>query len=537
MAKLFTNILIPASLFFLLALNQQKEAPKYHTETVSQQSRLVKLTAEGRLTYGLYANEGEEEKINRLPDFSYAGYMGGGVRLPDIAVKITLSPLRGDNRSHLQDAIDKVSSMPADRNGFRGKILLKAGTYPIEGNIKIFASGVVLAGEGQDERGTILKATRQAKHTFITIGKRSKEAFVIKSAATRITSDYVPTGSDSFTVASAVGYQPGDTIIIQKTPDVAWVRGLGMEQYGWTPASYMISHERVITAIKGNQVSINIPVVDPVKVRDGGGQVYKVKSNRRTKQSGIENLRVVSSYKHEEDEEHGWCGIILQMAENCWVKKVSVQHFGFSAVTIDKGSAFNTVEDCAMLDPKARTIGMRKYSFNIQSGSFNLIQRCYTRGGRHDYVTGPKVTGPNVFLDCYATEAKSDIGPHHRWATGTLFDNIQGRDIRVINRKSSGTGHGWAGAQTMFWNCISTSGKGMTIENPPGSINWQVGGMARNLSGDGYQELLGQQVTPRSLYLAQLQNRLGQEALYSITTTSQRNGVLYDDLEKWAGQK
>ena len=40
--------------------------------------------------------------------------------------------------------------MPADTSGFRGKILLKAGTYSIADGLKIKAGGVVLAGEGQE---------------------------------------------------------------------------------------------------------------------------------------------------------------------------------------------------------------------------------------------------------------------------------------------------------------------------------------------------------------------------------------------------
>ena len=48
--------------------------------------------------------------------------------------------------------------------------------------------------------------------------------------------------------------------------------------------------------------------------------------------------------------------------------------------------------------------------------------------------------GPNVFLDSIATNAYSDIGPHHRYATGQLYDNISGDNINVRNRYNSGTG-------------------------------------------------------------------------------------------------
>ncbi|MFD2515174.1 hypothetical protein ACFSRY_14975 [Pontibacter locisalis] len=531
MVKVLASFIIVISLFFINKYYHREGLLAHHISSLHQ-SYLIKQSDTGRLMYGFYANEGESDKINRIPDFSYAGYMGGGVRIPNVPVKLVLEPKPGDNKKQIQDAIDRVSSMSIDNSGFRGKILLKAGNYHINGSLRIKTNGVILAGEGHDEKGTVLIATQESKHTFIYLGNASNKSKKIEDTATRITSDYVATGSNSFTVETALKYEVGDTIVIQKTPNEDWIIRLGMSQYGWTPEAYQVLHERIISGIKGNQVTINIPIVDPIKAKDGGGTIYKFISNRATKQSGIENIRLVSSYMHDEDEEHGWNGIKLQMAENCWVRNVTVLYFGFSAVTVDKNSAFNTIEDCAMLDPMAKTEGKRKYSFNMGLGSFNLFQRCYTRGGRHDFVTGARVSGPNVFLDCYADSAKSDIGPHQRWATGTLFDNVQGQNLRVRNRSRRGskTRHGWAGAQTMFWNCVSTSSMGMTVENPPGSINWIVGGQAAQVIGNGYIELLGKQVLPRSLYLAQLQNRLGLEAVINVTTPMQRSGTIYSNL-------
>ena len=68
----------------------------------------ARLQPDGSLTYQ------EDENRNRIPDFSHAGYRGGGVAIPDIPVRATLSPIDGDNTSHIQDAIDAVSAMDAD---------------------------------------------------------------------------------------------------------------------------------------------------------------------------------------------------------------------------------------------------------------------------------------------------------------------------------------------------------------------------------------------------------------------------------------
>jgi pectin methylesterase-like acyl-CoA thioesterase len=96
---------------------------------------------------------------NTLLDSSHAGYGGGGVPLPAVAVKETLWPVAGDNTEAIQAAIDKVSSLPLDGNGIRGAVLLRAGYYRMATPLRIQASGVVLRGEGMGDTGTVLVGT------------------------------------------------------------------------------------------------------------------------------------------------------------------------------------------------------------------------------------------------------------------------------------------------------------------------------------------------------------------------------------------
>ena len=101
----------------------------------------------GQLSYGFYANQGETEKLSLIPDFSYAGFMGGGVALPEVAVVQTLAPQAGDNRERIQAAIDGIAALTPNDSGFRGALLLEAGTWEVEGTLTISASGIVLRGE------------------------------------------------------------------------------------------------------------------------------------------------------------------------------------------------------------------------------------------------------------------------------------------------------------------------------------------------------------------------------------------------------
>ena len=143
----------------------------------SSYSQLVNLT-NGKLVYTMHANKGETNNDNIIPDFSMCGYGGGGVALPVgiVPVRETLmAPASGTSRAMIQDAIDRVSVLPLDSNGFRGAILLKAGTYYLNDGtytvsqtaLVISASGVVLRGEGQGTNGTVLISSLESKHTII----------------------------------------------------------------------------------------------------------------------------------------------------------------------------------------------------------------------------------------------------------------------------------------------------------------------------------------------------------------------------------
>ncbi|WP_189663198.1 MULTISPECIES: DNRLRE domain-containing protein [unclassified Polaribacter] len=505
----------------------------------------------GKLTYTPYANEGQTNAVNVIPDFSHAGYKQGGVALPDVPVVTTLNALDGDNRFQIQSAIDALESAEPDANGFRGTILLKAGNYIVNGRLTIQKSGIVLRGEGQGRNGTVLHAAAKYNHTFLSLGNPSARGLdEVSGTDVRISDAYVPVGTKSFNVVDGSGFAVGDLISIKRTVNQTWINELGMDEAtlckgrpagscnGWTTSYYTLDHKRIITAKSGNTLTIDLPIVDVMETKYGGGTVSKATADGRAENIGVENLRIESYFKTATDELHGWSAIDINKTENSWVKKVTAQFFGYAAVRINN-SNFTTVEDTACIDYKSVITGGRRYGFTINSGTGNLFIRCYTNEGRHDYATGSAVTGPNAFVDSYAADTHSDIGPHHRWATGLLFDNIRGGEMRVWNRGWSGTGHGWAGAQTLFWNLASYK-SGIRVASPPGSRNWGIGnisgGPGGGHSGNGFIELRNQPVTtPRSIYLQQLEDRLGTQAVDNIAIPEQKAGNIYDMLADWKG--
>ena len=94
--------------------------------------------------------------------------------------------------------------------------------------------------------------------------------------------------------------------MVTRTPNQHWIDELGMDLetlcqgktgcVGWEPESYAIDHERTITAITGNTLTINIPIVDVIEEVYGGGTITKIVSSRRFSQCGVENVRIQSFY-------------------------------------------------------------------------------------------------------------------------------------------------------------------------------------------------------------------------------------------------
>ena len=76
------------------------------------------------------------------------GYKTGNVALPNttggvtVPVKQHAQPRRAgvDMTGTIQNAINDVSAMSLDANGFRGAVLLTAGNYPISGTLNINAT-------------------------------------------------------------------------------------------------------------------------------------------------------------------------------------------------------------------------------------------------------------------------------------------------------------------------------------------------------------------------------------------------------------
>jgi hypothetical protein len=461
--------------FLLFAISLQT----VHAQTTT----LVSIGANSKLIYTADA------KGNTVPDFSAVGYQNGEVPIPTVAVVKTIMAISGDNRVSVQTAIDQVAAMPLDANGFRGAILFKTGTYNISDVISITASGIILRGEGFNGSGTNVIATKTAQHTLFDFAGVSGTTKVT-STAKNITDTYLPFGKKQVTVASGHSFVVGDKVYVHRSPNTAWIVLLKMDiltnydplATNWTASSYGMYSDRKVTAVSGNVLTLDAPIMDVIDPTYSTGEVLKY-TDARIEKCGIENMRISSVYASATDENHAWEAVSFGNTINSWAKDVEAYYFGYSAVHVLSTSSWITVDNCKMLDAKSIIDGSHRYSFNVD-GQRCLVQDCVARNGRHDFVTGSRTCGPNVFYNCSATLQQNDIGPHHRWATGLLFDNVTGNgDMNVQNRLILGSGHGWSGGQVMYWNCNAAK---MIIQDPEGdATNWAIGCIAPTITGVG----------------------------------------------------
>ncbi|MEO8406533.1 MAG: hypothetical protein ABI480_18120 [Chitinophagaceae bacterium] len=477
------------------------------------ESKLISLNKDGSLTYH------PDEKGNILPDFSRVGYYGGDEVVPVVAVTKKVSPSGSDNDEPIiQAAIDEVAKQPLDKNGIRGAVLLTKGTYKIPTGIHITASGIVLRGEGSTENDTRLIAGTKKQDALISVSGTG-DIKEIKNSRVKITDEYVPVGATSFSISSAEGFKKGDRIILYRPGTDAWIKDLKMDQIDardgtkqWTAAEYSFKFERVITMVTGSKIFIDNPVVLAMETKYGGGEIFKYNFEGRLSKVGIENIYCESQYESDTAENHAWDAVSFDKIENGWVKNVTARYFGYSCVNLGALAKNITVSDSRCFDHKSIITGGRRYSF-CNNGQLNLFINCTTSDGRHDFVTGAKVCGPNVFVNCSATKTHADIGPHHRWSMGTLYDNIiTDGEINIQDRGNWGSGHGWSGVTQIAWNCTV---KRAAVQSPWASgKNYCIGLKGEKYDGrlpgrpDGEWEGQNQKdLQPASLYFAQLKAR------------------------------
>jgi hypothetical protein len=469
---------------------------------------------------------------DRILDFSYAGYMGGGVALPTYPVKATIAPSGSDDTAAIQAAIDQVSNLPL-ADGIRGAVLLTAGHFRCNATLRIEASGVVLRGSGSGESDTVIMMTGDPHLAFSITGKST---ITPAGAAVGVTEAYVPAGAMTLAVSDTSGFKPGDRVQIDHPVAPEWVHLMGMDtlvrngkKETWVQGD--LKTERTIVAIEGKKLRFDVPLADSYDAKvlgPKGATVVKVEETGLIAQVGVENLRLVAPARAITLNDKPFNGLQMSGALDSWVRNLRILDTT-EAVGVGKTARRITVErvDVTQSIP---IVGAAKPADFSANGTQILFDRCSATGDNVFYIAvGPGEQGPNVVLNCIF-HGNGHVQPHQRWSTGLLIDGCQVPEggIDLMNRGAMGSGHGWTMGWAVAWNNVA---KSYLIQMPPGSANWAIGNRGEQATDkmptfdpgptlpmlpQGIVESQGTPVAPASLYLEQLRERLGAKALKNI---------------------
>ena len=490
-------------------------------EMWAQTTSWVKTGVTGRL---IYVPDAEGD---RIPDFSMVGYGAGKQEIPtNIPVVIHIDPLAGDNRQHIQNAINFAASQPLQANGFRGVVELGPGKFDVNGQLSMTASGVVLRGAGSGDSLTanthIVSQDRTGSvGSTPVINISGSSSGTSRGPQVQVLDKRVPVGAQSLRVASTAGFAVGGMIEIFRPSTQAWIEELGMhlipDGKEWSAGDRQLRWHRTITRIEGDRLFFDAPITTALDQQWGGGTVRTYNAPNVIRNVGVENLRGQSLDAREEDNELRTPTFIrFTRVVDGFARDLQTRHFTYASVLTSEadGGRHITVDNVHSRLPAGDVTGGRRYTFAMD-GQYSLVQNSSADSGRHDFVTGSDVVGPIVFANSVTTTTRADSGPHHRWGNGLLFDNldINGNAINVQNRWTSGSGHGWAGANVVVWNSEANS---FIVQSPPTAQSWLIGSTGTVNSGNchlppgvscaGYHESHGTKVMvggEPSLYQAQ----------------------------------
>jgi hypothetical protein len=435
----------------------------------------------------------------RICDFSRCGYKGGAVTLPQVSRLIEqdrwipVPPADGDDTAQIQEALDRVSQMPLNANGFRGVVQLGPGEYQVgqttayidtsnnsqRAALFIRHGGVVLKGVGSRSVDTKIRATARTQYTLLSV-EGPKGPSVVSEHVNHFADRVVPAGTRTFKLLDTTGLEPRDSIRITRPFTLNWISEIDMDKLGYriclpwpfqhvcVPVSmhenwkstWHLEFERKITRIEGKWITVDSPLPSTFEPQYGGGFVQHIEWPERLQNVGIEDIYFDTDYAssplffRSTDEDHGWTAVRIRNTENAWVRNIIGKHFGFSLVELSVGTRNITVAECEHSDPISKLKGDRRYPFHMEGGDHNLMVDLYSDDARHDFAFGSLVPGPNATVRCQTHESHADCGPHMKWSVGGLYDliDVDGSwgatkrglvGINVQNRGRNSTGHGW----------------------------------------------------------------------------------------------
>jgi len=297
----------------------------------------------------------------------------------------------------------------------------------------------------------------------------------------------------------------------------------------WVQAD--LKTERTIASIAGRKITFDVPLTDSYDAKylgPDGASVTQVEDSGQITNVGVENFRLIAPARHVTLSEKPFNGLQMNGTVDGWVRNLRIIDTT-EAVGMGRDARRVTVQGVDVTQSVPIVGSAKPADFSI-NGTQILVDRCSATGDSVFYIAvGPGMQGPNVVLNC-VFHGNGHVQPHQRWSTGILIDGCQVPEggIDLMNRGEMGSGHGWTMGWGVAWNNVA---KSYLIQMPPGAANWAIGNRGEQVLGrmptfpssselpmlpKGIIESQGTQVSPASLYLEQLRDRLGAQAVRNI---------------------
>ena len=458
---------------------------------------------------------------NSIMDFSAAGYRAGGVKLPSAAIAQRFTPAAGDNTARIQAALDKAT----------GAVVLAAGEFEIAGTLSITRSGVVLRGE----KGARIRLTGKP-HRFLEM--HGAGTWREEGSAALILDSYVPTGASTFRVRDASGFHPGDRVLVLRPVTAEWIHFMRMDTLvrerqpqAWIRAGSVIRTDRVVESVEGDRITLDVALSDALDSKFTAASLVRYSFPGRITEVGVEGLRIAASFEDIPVTEPQNAVLGMDAVEDGWARDLEIQATQ-DGIVIGPGAKRLTLTNVRIVHSAAHSGAEAPADFTLE-GTQILLDRCTTMGeGAWPVVTQPEATGPLVVLNFTADQG--GVAPHQPWATGILVDG--GKFPGATERRPGvafadcanvGSGPCWRTGWSVAWNVSSPF---LLVQQPPGVMNWCIGCIGAPVTIDripnGIFDSPEKMVHPSSLYLQQLRDRLGSDAVRNIGYTDSRTTLL-----------
>lgn len=388
-----------------------------------------------------------------------------------------------------------------------------------------------------------------SEHLYTT-ANRGKDDEILDSTRIPIVAEYSPVGSFFLNLDPAYlqdsDLDVGDQVVVSRIGNDRWIESIGMDDFdsdkeGARPWKTM--HARMYRTIRSLSretgiVQMDAPLPISVQPQFGGGWITQY-NDHKIRALGIQYLDMVfpqnmgrtsddmldAQGRGSEDyrfssEIFSNYALLLDSVCHMYLSHITTAFF-HNFVSVGSVAHHLTMDSIVHSYPDEMYSGQSAFQL---SGQLMLIKNSVSQGSFHYFVPISHAMGPNVIHRVQALNvgkpfqpmpldfAPGDIGPHMKFCTGLLFDQVvTDGTIQIVNRGDMGSGQGLSGANSVIWN--SRAREGILTHRAPGFQNFVIGSEDFEAedrmpwNAHGWKEHVGSEVLPGSLYLRQLADR------------------------------